>query len=319
MKNKKKEIMSLISKENIKIKGLLFLTNFQSERLDASEQKTLMDYIKMFPLKDFWKRIIFVFTHYFGDPNSCSKEEIRENNNIYLSQIFHNLMIKVKNICNPIAFKDLNLNYVNIYNRNLNKKKIENNLEIRKEIITEIIKYIKLNPMFNKLQIFNFENLEIEKNDKFLYNCYLYIYLDSNNKIVHQEFHIKNRIQKSLGINKQQKIELNIEDCTVNEEGNLIKRTTKKEGYEIFKNYKGEIGGGITLLSLVGGICSAIFFPAVFPVSIFTLAGGAILWKFNKIEKEEHKKRTEEIMAKEKIIDLIRDELKKFNKLNSTN
>ena len=137
--------------------------------------------------------------------------------------------------------------------------------------------------MFNKLQIFNFENLEIEKNDKFLYNCYLYIYLDSNNKIVHQEFHIKNRIQKSLGINKQQKIELNIEDCTVNEEGNLIKRTTKKEGYEIFKNYKGEIGGGITILSLVGGICSAIFFPAVFPVSIFTLAGGAILWKFTDI------------------------------------
>ena len=315
----KKEIMSLISKENIKIKGLLFLTNFQSERLDASEQKTLMDYIKMFPLKDFWKRIIFVFTHYFGDPNSCSKEEIRENNNIYLSQIFHNLMIKVKNICNPIAFKDLNLNYVNIYNRNLNKKKIENNLEIRKEIITEIIKYIKLNPMFNKLQIFNFENLEIEKNDKFLYNCYLYIYLDSNNKIVHQEFHIKNRIQKSLGINKQQKIELNIEDCTVNEEGTLIKRTTKKEGYEIFKNYKGEIGGGITILSLVGGICSAIFFPTVLPVSIFTLAGGAILWKFNKMEKEEHKKRTEEIMAKEKIIDLIRDELKKFNELNSSN
>lgn len=58
----KKEIMSLISKENIKIKGLLFLTNFQSERLDASEQKTLMDYIKMFPLKDFGREL-FLFLH----------------------------------------------------------------------------------------------------------------------------------------------------------------------------------------------------------------------------------------------------------------
>ena len=42
----------------------------------------------MFPLKDFWKRI--VFTHYFGDPNSYTKEEIKENNNIYQSQILHN-------------------------------------------------------------------------------------------------------------------------------------------------------------------------------------------------------------------------------------
>ena len=44
---------------------------------------TLIDYIKMFPLKDFWERIFFVFTHYFGDPNSYTKEEIIENNKIY--------------------------------------------------------------------------------------------------------------------------------------------------------------------------------------------------------------------------------------------
>ena len=72
-----KKIMALISNENIKIKGLLFLSNFQSERLDASEQSSLIDYVKMFPLKDFWKKIIFVFTHYFGDPNSYTKEEIK--------------------------------------------------------------------------------------------------------------------------------------------------------------------------------------------------------------------------------------------------
>ena len=53
----------------------------------------------MFPLKDFWKRIIFVFTHYFGDPNSYTKEEIKENNNIYQSQILHKLMDKVKDVC----------------------------------------------------------------------------------------------------------------------------------------------------------------------------------------------------------------------------
>ena len=102
--------MELISNENIKIKGLLFLSNFQSERLDASEQYTLIDYIKIFPMKDFWKTktIIIIFTHYFGDPNSYSKEEIKENNNLYQSKIFHKLMVKVKNVSNPIQFKDLN-------------------------------------------------------------------------------------------------------------------------------------------------------------------------------------------------------------------
>ena len=136
--------MELISNENIKIKGLLFLSNFQSERLDASEQYTLIDYIKIFPMKDFWKTIIIIFTHYFGDPNSYSKEEIKENNNLYQSKIFHKLMDKVKNVSNPIQFKELNLKYINIYNRNLNEQKIKNNLEIRKEIIEEIIKYIEL-------------------------------------------------------------------------------------------------------------------------------------------------------------------------------
>ena len=311
----KKEVMKLISNENIKIKGLLFLSNFQCERLDASEQNTLIDYIKMFPLKDFWKRVIFVFTHYYGDPNSYSKEEIRENNNIYQTQIFKRLMVKVQNICEPIQFQKLNLKYINIYNRNLNEKKIKNNLEIRKEIVEELIKYIKLKPMFNKLQIFNFENYEIEINDKFLYNCDLYIYLDSNEKIIHQEFHINDRIPKDSDTKREQNVKLNIEDCTVNEEGVLIKRTTKKEGIEeIFHNYKGKIGGGLTLLSIVGVVCSSIFFPPVLPVSLLSMAGGAFLWNSDRVEKEENKKKTEEIMINERIVELIKNELKKFNK-----
>ena len=51
--------MALISNENIKIKGVLTLANFQFEGLDSSEKSTLIDYIKLFPLKDFLKRIIF--------------------------------------------------------------------------------------------------------------------------------------------------------------------------------------------------------------------------------------------------------------------
>lgn len=312
----KKEIMQLISNENIKVKGLLFLSNFQSERFDASEQSTMIDYNKIFPLKNFWKRIIFIFTHYYGDPNSYSKEEIKENNNIYKAEIFKKLMIKVKNVSTPIQFKDLNCKYVNLYTRKLNEQRVKSNLKVRKEILAEIIKYTKLNPMFSKLQIFNFENYEMEQNDRFLYNCDLYIYLDSNDKIIHQEFHILKRIPKNSGIlNKEQRVQLNIEDCEIDEEGNLIKRTTKKEGInEIFQNYKGEIGGGLTILSLIGTVVSGIFFPPILPVSMASLVGGAFLWNQNRVEKEEVRRRTEQIMVNHKILELVKDELNKLDK-----
>ena len=170
--------------------------------------------------------------------------------------------------------------------------------------------------MFNKLLIFNFENYEIEKNDKYFYDCDLYIFLDSNNKIIHQEFHIQNRISKHLGKDKEQKVKLNIEDCTINEEGNLIKRTTKKEGLlEILNDYKGEIIEGLTILSFIV-VCSSIFCQPVLPlpVSFLSTAGGAILTIKNMVDKEEDKRRTEEIMKNEKIIELIKDEIKRFNK-----
>ena len=34
-------------------------------------------------------------------------------------------MDKVKDVCTPIQFKDLNLQYINIYNRKLNEEKIK--------------------------------------------------------------------------------------------------------------------------------------------------------------------------------------------------
>ena len=312
----KKELMKLISDENLKIKGLLFLSNFQLERFDASEQYTMIDYNKIFPLKDFWNRMIFIFTHYYGDPNGETKEEMRNSYNTTRYKLLKNLMMRVEKVSNPVQLKDLNFKYINIYTTKLNEQKIKNNLEIRKEIITEIMKYIYLKPMFSKLQIFTFENYQLEKNDSFLYNGDLYIYLDSNDKIITQDFHI-NRISKYLAQNKEQKVQLNIEDCEMDEKGNLFKRTTKKEGFEqIFKNYKGEIGGGLTALSLIGMVCSCFFFPTL-PVSLASIASlvtGGYLWKQNRNEKEEDKKRTEEIMKRENIFELIKNEMKKFDK-----
>ena len=45
-----KKTKELISKENIKIKGILFLSNFQNERFDFSEINTLIQYNAFFHL-----------------------------------------------------------------------------------------------------------------------------------------------------------------------------------------------------------------------------------------------------------------------------
>ena len=52
------QIQKVISWYNIRIKGILFLVNFQNERFDADEQEALLKYNQIFPLKRFWKNII---------------------------------------------------------------------------------------------------------------------------------------------------------------------------------------------------------------------------------------------------------------------
>ena len=305
-KIQKQEIMKLISEQNIIIKGLLFLSNFQNERFDASEQTSLIEYNAIFPLKEFWERIILIFTHYYGDPDGDSKEEIRERSSVYLTQICRKIMNKIKEVSNPIDFLQLKRKYINIYSKAKNEKQINNNILIKKEIIKEISQFIELKPMFSKLQIIQFEKYEMQKNDKYLYDCDFYIYLDSNEKVVHKEFNIKKKYPKTKEIEKNQKVLLNIEDCKLNENGILIKRTTKKEGIEeIFENYKGKIGGGITILSLIGAICSGIFFLPTLPISLLSMYGGTVMWNNDRKEKNKQKKKENEILLKEKIDDLL--------------
>lgn len=166
--------------------------------------------------------------------------------------------------------------------------------------------------MFSKLQIFNFEKYEIQKNDNYVYDCDFYLYLDANDKVVHQEFNIINKYPKNKEFQKDQKVKLNIEECKMNEKGILVKKTTKKEGLEeIFKNYKGHIGGGITVLSLIGVICSSIFWlTPLIPISALSMAGGFYLWNNDRVENDKKRKKTEDIMLNEKIEELIRKEFK---------
>ena len=53
------KILDAIKSENIDIKGILFLVNFQEKRFDYSEMNLLFKYNKiLFPFKNFWKYIM---------------------------------------------------------------------------------------------------------------------------------------------------------------------------------------------------------------------------------------------------------------------
>lgn len=88
--------MKKYSDEKIHIKGILFLVNFQLERFDESEQRALISYNKIFPLKRFWKHLIVIFTHDYSDPNGDTPDEMRQSRDESNSLIFSKLMEKVK-------------------------------------------------------------------------------------------------------------------------------------------------------------------------------------------------------------------------------
>ena len=304
--NQKKEIISIISKKKIKIKGLLFLTNFQNERFDSSEQLSLIEYNCIFPLKDFWKHMMIIFTHYYGDPDGDSKEEIQKRASKILSNIFFIIMNKVKNVSNPINFEDINRQYINIYSRPKNDKHLKNNKKIRNEIILEIEKFINLNPMFNKILIFHFKNYEIKPNDNFVYDLDLLLYLDSNDNIINKNIRNFKRREKINNINAQI-IEFDTEECKINEEGILVKVNSKKKNI-IQKFYIVLI---MIILSIIGIILSYFLFKPILPIFFIILIASYFINQFSKKRNEDDAFIVNKIIEEQKINEEIRKYVEK--------
>ena len=218
-------------------------------------------------------------------------------------------MNKVKEVSDIAHFTQLNRKYINIYSKIKNNKQYENNLKLRNDLINKIVEYNKLNPMFSKLQIFNFEKYQLSLNDKKLYDFDFYLYLDINDKPVYENYKIHKIYEENKDLLKEQKINLNIEGCEINEEGNLVKKSTKKDILmEFFNNYKGE---GLTILSFISSIFTGIFcFPAL-PVCLIPLAGGAYLIKQKNEKQEKKKKEIHNYMLDKNIIEIIKNKLYK--------
>ncbi len=117
-------ISDKICNEKIHIKGILFLVNFQDERFDADEQYALLEYNRIFPLKDFWKSLSIIYTHFYPDPDDDkTEEEMMEERTISNSEIFSELMEKVKKVSQVITYQELKKNIlIHILNQTIEKK-----------------------------------------------------------------------------------------------------------------------------------------------------------------------------------------------------
>ena len=205
-----------------------------------------------------------------------------------MSEIFDVVMDKVKNISKPVKFKEINKKYINIYSKPKNQKQNENNLNIRKDLLKDFLEYAQKSPMFTKLKIYNLQKFEMIKNDKFLYDCELYVYLDANGKEVHKDFKVLNKYENNIQHLKEQKVNEKDENCEINEEGKLVRRSKKKEGINsIFNIFNKNNGERLTIGSILDFICNSFSYIPM-PVLTEPLYGGVKLM-YEQFEPQEKK------------------------------
>ena len=159
-------IIKAISESKIHIKGILFLVNFQSERLDVSEQEALLNYNTVFPLKNFWKSLVLIYTHFYLDPYEDEDEEaMKETRNSYNGKIFESLMEKVKGVSDTIPYKDLKIKYCNSYSEPKNNNKKMNNDKTREQLESVFDELSKNPPLYNQVETKHITNHKWTEDD----------------------------------------------------------------------------------------------------------------------------------------------------------
>jgi GTPase Era involved in 16S rRNA processing len=275
-----KGIKKKIFQENIHIKGILFLVNFQNERFDSDEQEALINYNTIFPLKQFWTHIIIVFTHHFADPDGDTEEDMKKGREKSNGEIFSKLMNKVKEVSDVIDYKNLNIKYFNSYSPPKTDKQKEKNKLVKDELEIEISKLCQKEPLFSKVEILNIDNYKIEENGKkYLCKVEVTAFFDLNLQPLKKDTKIlsKREIKDNEKIPKR-KIEGKVYSGKRDANDNIIHKeevATEENSY-LMKILK--TGGEMTLLSLIGGTIGAFCVGTIFApeVAISATIGGSI-------------------------------------------
>jgi len=197
-------ISKTISDENIHLKGILFLVNFQHERFDASEQGALLNYNKIFPLKSFWKHMIIIYTHFYADPcGTETEEDMKICRNESNKEIFSKIMEKIKEVSDVIEYDDLKIKYFNSFTIPKNDiQKIKND-ENRAELQKLLNDLSESEPLFNQIEIKHIKNHKWEENGKkFFGEVEIIGYFDLNNEPIKERINVihKEEVKETVNV-----------------------------------------------------------------------------------------------------------------------
>ena len=149
--------------EHPNFRAFLILLNFTDTRLDASVVSTLIQYMAIFPIKDFWKHTIIIRTHAKKDDDDFEDDKKKIENAIVKSLLYPEFkefksFMQENNIDLPNSIQEF---YVNN-----NNDKFERTIEKNKTEFDNICKAIKhMNPLFKKIKKYEFQ--EIDNSGKF--------------------------------------------------------------------------------------------------------------------------------------------------------
>ena len=284
-------IRKAVKKDNIHIKGILFLINFQKERIDASEQGALINYNQLFPLKRFWQNIIIIYTHYFtcedGDELKEMKQERSESNKV----IFTNIMKVVKGVSDVIKYEDLKILYFNSFWPIKKEKQRKKNEEVREKLDKELSELSKTEALFCKLEFVHINDYLLKENGKeYLAEVEFIAFYDLKDKPIKKTSpQIKNKKEINKKLLKEipkEKIEVDVVNAEKDKDGNLNHVTQKgtEENSNILREYK-KAGIGAIIGGVLGAVGGSIIFTSVAPVAIAavgTCAFGALISKLFK-------------------------------------
>lgn len=248
-------ITKAISDENIHIKGILFLVNFQNKRFDADEQEALLNYNTLFPLKNFWKSFVVVYTHFYSDPNEDEdEEEMKTQRSISNGEIFEKIMEKVKDVSDVISYKDLKIRYFNSYSEPNNNKKKKSNDRTREELEIIFDELSKNPPLFCQVEIQHIKNHKWSDNGKdYIGEVEIIGFFDLNKKPIKTRTNIINKEEvKHQKYYPPPQYNYSVYNAARSPEGNIYYQ--RSEGTKSNSKFLQTSGGGIVGGSLAAGL-----------------------------------------------------------------
>ena len=276
-------ITKIISEEKIHIKGILFLVNFHNERFDAAEQEALLNYNTVFPLKNFWKSLVIVYTHFFADLNEDEDEEdMKKSRSISNGQIFEQIMEKVKGVSDVISYNDLKIKYCNSYSVAKNNKMKNNNNRTRAELEVIFDELSKNSPLFTQVEVNHIKNHKwTENGEEFVGEVEIIGFFDLNQEPIKQRMNV---IKKEKVVKNQYYApptsRCEVYNATRSSSGSI--QYQKTEGTKKNSRFLQTVGFGILegvlcTGSTAGTIAAFAGTAAVTgPAAPFVIAGGAI-------------------------------------------